>query len=156
MPLASIWCLYYNFWIYFTPWPSVSIVNFEQVNDDCGVSSNKRFIKKDWKKISEGGVFWRCVIWGRQLSTIYRNKDWSFHNDSTKQAGPRMWYWRNTLHKSDEVSSSILSGESGIRFDKNGFEEWVLSPHSAEILLQPDRFKIGRCLLSCWYISDYA
>ena len=32
-PLASWWCLYSYLWTYFTPCSSVSIVNFEQVND---------------------------------------------------------------------------------------------------------------------------
>ena len=31
-PIASFWCLYCYLWTYFTPWSTVSIVNFEQVN----------------------------------------------------------------------------------------------------------------------------
>ena len=32
MPIASFWCLYCWLWTYFTPWSSVSIVNFQLVN----------------------------------------------------------------------------------------------------------------------------
>ena len=31
-PMASFWCLYCYLWTYFTPFSSVSIVGFEQVN----------------------------------------------------------------------------------------------------------------------------
>ena len=35
-PLTSFWCLYCQFWTYFTPCSCVSIVNFEQVNAKWG------------------------------------------------------------------------------------------------------------------------
>ena len=55
-PLASFWCLYCSFWIYFTPYFTASIVNFEQVNADW-ISVWKQKKTSDFSILS-GSIKW--------------------------------------------------------------------------------------------------
>ena len=74
--MASVWCLYCWLWTCFTPWPSVSTVNFGQVNAGWVMTKvNKdilKFCTVKWMKDSNGHL--RNCLTIRIQGKVLRNQ----------------------------------------------------------------------------------
>ena len=94
-PLASFWHLYCQFWTYFTPCSSVSIVNFEHVKAGCVETRRLYYI------ITCCFFLWMLRLNIIKVKSNFGKENRSWKKDRGEKVNKKRWKVKSSLYNTD-------------------------------------------------------